>query len=224
MRQRLIARNERDLAGLDLCDTPPNFGSLRCCDVSGNVVGQTLQNTVGEFRPLRSGKLLCLFENEGAQRDGADEGNCSRTLRLPTLLSITERLQSAPLMKQLLEEFKTFILKGNILTIAVGLFIAAAFGELVTAFTKGIIDPLLGKIPGLGGYLSAWAPFGFGIGSIISAVITFTAKAAVVFFCVVKPINKLTDLAKKPADPNAPVTPPQATLDDVVAALKDLKK
>ena len=45
-----------------------------------------------------------------------------------------------------------------------------------------------------------------------------------VFFCVVKPINKLTDLAKKPADPNAPVPPPPATLDDVVAALKELKK
>ncbi len=86
MRQSLIARNERDLAGLDLCDTPPKFGSLRCCDVRGDVVGQTLQNTVGEFRPLRSGKLLCLFENEGSQRDGADEDNCSRKLQLPTLL------------------------------------------------------------------------------------------------------------------------------------------
>ena len=127
-------------------------------------------------------------------------------------------------MKSLLEEFKAFILKGNIITIAVGLFIAAAFGELVTAFTKGIIDPLLGKIPGLGGYLSSWAPGGFGIGMIISATITFIAKAAVIFFFVVKPLNRLADLAKKPADPNAPATPLPATLDDVVAALKELKK
>jgi large conductance mechanosensitive channel len=125
-------------------------------------------------------------------------------------------------MKELLEEFKTFILKGNIITIAVGLFIAAAFGELVTAFTKGIVDPLLGKIPGLGGYLSAWAPFGFGIGSIISACITFTAKAAVVFFFVVKPMNKLMGVINKPKDADAPPPPPPATLEDVVAELKAL--
>ena len=127
-------------------------------------------------------------------------------------------------MKELLEEFKAFILKGNIITIAVGLFIAAAFGELVTAFIKGIIDPLLGKIPGLGGYLSAWAPFGFGIGSIISAIITFTAKAAVVFFCVVKPINKIIALTEKPKDPGIPAAPPSATLDDVVMQLKTLNE
>ncbi len=127
-------------------------------------------------------------------------------------------------MKKLLEEFKSFILKGNIVTIAVGLFIAAAFGELVTAFTKGIIDPLLGKIPGMGGYLSNWAPFGFGIGMIISATITFLAKAAVIFFLVVKPMNRIMGLVDKPKDPNAPVPPTPATLDDVVAALKELKK
>jgi large conductance mechanosensitive channel len=126
-------------------------------------------------------------------------------------------------MKALLEEFKAFILKGNIVTIAVGLFIAAAFGELVTAFTKGIIDPLIGKIPGLGGNLMVWAPFGFGIGMILSAAITFTAKAAVVFFLVVKPMNKIMGLLEKPKDPNAPVPPPPATLDDVVKAIKELK-
>lgn len=126
-------------------------------------------------------------------------------------------------MKELLQEFKTFILKGNIVTIAVGLFIAAAFGELVTAFTKGIIDPLIGKIPGLGGYLGAWTVFGFGVGAILSACITFVAKAAVVFFCVVKPVNKLTAvLITKEAE--APRPPPTATLDDVVMQLKALNE
>ena len=126
-------------------------------------------------------------------------------------------------MKETLEEFKAFILKGNIVTIAVGLFIAAAFGELVTAFTKGIIDPLLGKIPGLGGYLSAWAPFGFQFGAIISAIITFTAKAAVIFFCVVKPINRITTVLSR-KDSDTPRPPPTATLDDVVVQLKSLNE
>lgn len=127
-------------------------------------------------------------------------------------------------MKDILKEFKDFVLKGNIVMLAVGLFIGAAFGELVTAITKGLLDPLIGKIPGMSGNLALWAPFGFGLGMILSALITFTAKAAVIFFVVVKPMNKLLSLTEKPKDPNAPTPPPPATLDDVVAALKDLKK
>lgn len=125
-------------------------------------------------------------------------------------------------MKNLLEEFKTFIMKGNIVMLAVGLFMGAAFGELVTAITKGLIDPILGKLPGMGGNLAFWAPGGIGIGLILSAIITFVAKAAVVFFVVVKPMNKLTALLEK--KPETPAGPPPATLDDVVAALKELKK
>ena len=127
-------------------------------------------------------------------------------------------------MKQLLEEFKSFVLKGNIVMIAVGLFMGAAFGELVTAITAGFINPLLGLIPGLGGSLTGWAPFGFGVGAIIFAAINFTAKAAVIFFVVVKPMNKLMALTEKKAEEAAPAGPPPATLDDVVAALKNLQK
>jgi len=126
-------------------------------------------------------------------------------------------------MKGLLEEFKTFILKGNIVMLAVGLFMGAAFGELVTAITKGMIDPIIGKLPGMEGNLAYWAPGGIGIGLILSAMITFTAKAAVIFFVVVKPMNKIMSLMEKKAE-EAPAGPPAATLDDVVAALKELKK
>lgn len=126
-------------------------------------------------------------------------------------------------MKQLLEEFKSFILKGNIVMIAVGLFMGAAFGELVTAITAGFINPLLGKIPGLGGSLSSFAPGGFGIGLILLASINFVAKAAVIFFVVVQPMNRVMAMMEKKAAVPAPVGPPPATLDDVVAAIKNLK-
>ena len=222
MRQSLIARNERDLAGLDLCDTPPNFGSLRCCDVSGNVVGQTLQNTVGEFRPLRSGKLLCLFENEGAQCDGADEGNCSRKLQLPTLLSITERLQSAPLMKTLIEEFKSFILKGNVVTLAVGVIIGVAFGKIVDSVVKDIITPLIGMVGGSPDF-SGLHIKSIMIGNFINAAISFLILAAVVFFLIVKPYNLLMAKFEKKEEAK-PAGPPPATLDDVIAELKALRQ
>lgn len=127
-------------------------------------------------------------------------------------------------MKQLVEEFKSFVLKGNIVMIAVGLFMGAAFGELVTAITTGFISPLLGMIPGLGGSLKDWSPFGFGTGLIIFAAINFVAKAAVIFFVVVKPMNRIMALTEKKAEAPAPAGPPPATLDDVVAALKNLQK
>ena len=126
-------------------------------------------------------------------------------------------------MKQLLEEFKSFILKGNIVMIAVGLFMGAAFGELVTAITAGFLNPLLGKIPGLGGSLSGFAPGGFGIGLIILAAINFVAKAAVIFFVVVKPMNRIIALMEKKAETPPPPGPLPATLDDVIAAIKSLK-
>ena len=128
-------------------------------------------------------------------------------------------------MKQLLEEFKSFVLKGNIVMIAVGLFMGAAFGELVTAINTAFISPLLGMmIPGLGGGIKGWTTFGFGTGLIIFAVIDFVAKAAVIFFVVVKPMNKIMALMEKKAEAPAPAGPPPATLDDVVAALKNLQK
>ena len=125
-------------------------------------------------------------------------------------------------MKQLLEEFKAFILKGNVITLAVGFVMGAAFGKVVEAIVAGLITPLVNAIGG-----NSNIPLHIGIiniGVILTAAINFLATAFAVFFFVVKPINKLTDLAKKPVDPNAPVPPPPATLDDVVAAIKELKK
>ena len=126
-------------------------------------------------------------------------------------------------MKNLIEEFKTFILRGNVVQLAVAVVIGAAFGGVTKAANDHLIQPLLGMLGGMQSL--AWMDARYlRIGSFLDACISFLITAVAVFFIIVKPMNKLASLSEKPKDPNAPTPPPPATLDDVVAALKDLKK
>jgi large conductance mechanosensitive channel len=107
-----------------------------------------------------------------------------------------------------LSGFKTFILRGNVVDLAVGIVIGAAFGTLVTSFVGNVITPL---IPAPGGSLSSWMitiPYTgkpLSIGAFINAVIAFIIIAAVVYFFVVLPVNSL--LARfKPQEVEAPPT------------------
>jgi large conductance mechanosensitive channel len=139
-------------------------------------------------------------------------------------------------MKQLLEEFKSFILKGNVVTLAVGVIIGVAFGKIVDSMVKDIITPLIGMIGGSPDFSGIAIGAnkvvkdgkevlegGIMIGNFINAAISFLILAAVVFFLIVKPYNMLMAKFEKKEEPK-PAGPPPATLDDVVAALKDLKK
>src|SRR5215470_9656827 len=96
----------------------------------------------------------------------------------------------------LLNEFKTFVLRGNVVDLAVGIMIGAAFSTVVQALVKDIITPLV-PAPSTSG-LSSFAPVipGIGtkllIGDFINAIISFLILAVVIFFFVVKPINALT--------------------------------
>ena len=124
-------------------------------------------------------------------------------------------------MKNLVEEFKSFILKGNVITLAVGVIIGGAFGKIVDSMVKDIITPLIGMVGGAPDF-SGLHIKSIMIGNFINAAISFLILAAVVFFLIVKPYNSLMEkFEKKPAP--TPAGPPPATLDDVVAALKSLK-
>lgn len=112
------------------------------------------------------------------------------------------------IMKKFLEEFKTFALKGNVMNMAVGVIIGAAFSDLVTSFTTNIIQPVIacigsaevqGKINlfGTGNYID--------YGAFISSVIYFIIMAFVIFM-MVKAMNKLMDLGKKKEEAPAPTT------------------
>ena len=120
----------------------------------------------------------------------------------------------------LIQDFKAFALKGNVLDLAVGVIIGGAFGKIVDSVVKDLIMPIIGAVGGSPDF-SGWKLGPILIGNFINAVVAFIILAAVVFFVIVKPASKL--MAPKPAPP-APAGPPPATLDDVVAALKELRK
>jgi large conductance mechanosensitive channel len=107
----------------------------------------------------------------------------------------------------MLSGFKQFILRGNVVDMAVGIVIGGAFGTIVTALVKDLINPtialLVGK-PDFTGISFAIRGTVFPIGDFITAVVSFVLVAAAVYFFVVTPINAL--IARSRKDP-APVDP-----------------
>ena len=108
-------------------------------------------------------------------------------------------------------EFKKFILRGNVVDLAVGVVIGAAFGAVVTALVKDFVQPLIngvtnGKkgVQGVAQYHIGSHVFMFPWGDFVSALISFLAIAAVVFFFVVQPLNRLQSLANKNKTPAEP--------------------
>jgi large conductance mechanosensitive channel len=119
----------------------------------------------------------------------------------------------------LVQEFKAFALKGNVLDLAVGVIIGGAFGKIVDSMVKDVIMPIIGAVGGSPDF-SAIKVGPVMLGNFLNAVVAFIILAAVVFFVIVKPASKL--MAPKPA-PAPPAGPPPATLDDVVKAIKALR-
>lgn len=105
-----------------------------------------------------------------------------------------------------IKEFQTFILRGNVVDLAVGVVIGAAFTGVVTAFTKDIITPIIG-IPGkmnFSDYAFTINGSKFLIGEFLNTLISFVLTALVVFFFVVRPVNWL--VARRKTDTPAEET------------------
>jgi len=120
----------------------------------------------------------------------------------------------------MLSEFQKFVLKGNVVDLSTGVIIGAAFGEIVKAFSTGIVSPLLSL---LGGKPDVSLKVGiFDLGVVISSVLGFLITAAVVFFVIIKPTNKLMALvtAKEAAAP--PAAPPASEI--LLTEIRDLLK
>ena len=105
----------------------------------------------------------------------------------------------------MLKEFRDFVLRGNVVDLAVAVVIGAAFGAVVTSFVGNFVTPLIAAIFGEPDFSDlAFTINGarFGYGSFLNALISFLAIAAVVFFFVVKPLNALQSRLKpgKPVD------------------------
>ena len=110
--------------------------------------------------------------------------------------------------------FKDFIMRGNVVDLAVGVVIGAAFTAVVSGFTKSFLEPLIKWISGGQGQMAGtWSPADgveFTYAAFINAVITFLLTAAVIYFLVVYPLNRLAERRKSGEEP-----PPSAPSEEV---------
>lgn len=102
-----------------------------------------------------------------------------------------------------MEEFKKFALRGNVMDMAVGVIIGGAFSGIVTSLTDNFINPLLNELTGTASY--TWQDVGGFASSFLSAVVNFIIMAFILF-CLMRGINKLLTIGKKPEAPAAPTT------------------
>ena len=127
-------------------------------------------------------------------------------------------------MKQFFSEFKTFIARGNVMDLAVGVIIGGAFSSITTSLVNDILNPILGIIAGDNEALAALSiqlPGGGAlmIGNFINAVLNFLIMAFAVF-CLVKAINRL--YKKKEEVPPPPPTPSAEEV--LLTEIRDLLK
>ncbi len=102
-----------------------------------------------------------------------------------------------------MEEFKKFALRGNVMDMAVGVIIGGAFSGIVTSLTDNFINPILNELTGAASY--TWADVGGFASAFLSAVVNFIIMAFILF-CLMRGVNKLMNLGKKPEAPAAPTT------------------
>lgn len=103
-------------------------------------------------------------------------------------------------------EFKAFLMRGNVVDLAIAVVIGAAFGAVVTALVSDFLTPLIAAIGGSHDFSALQFTINhstFKYGHFINAVISFVSVAAAIFFLVVKPLNHLAARRTKeaPADP-----------------------
>jgi large conductance mechanosensitive channel len=108
--------------------------------------------------------------------------------------------------------FKQFLLRGNVVDLAVGVVVGAAFGGVVTALTKDLLTPLIAAAVGKPDFSAIQLTVNgskFLIGDFINAVVSFVLVAAAIYYLVVLPVNALVSRAHRepPADPSTKKCP-----------------
>ena len=125
--------------------------------------------------------------------------------------------------KGLIGEFKEFILRGNVMDMAIGVIISGAFSAIVTALTDDFINPLINGIGGaeVGGTLKIYGGQVIRYGDFITAVINFVIMAFVLFI-MLKAVNKLMTVGKKEQEVAAEIVKTDETI--VLEEIRDLLK
>jgi large conductance mechanosensitive channel len=118
----------------------------------------------------------------------------------------------------MIKDFKTFLLRGNVVDLAVGIVIGAAFGALVTAFVADLITPIIAAIIGKPDFSALTFTINgstFKYGAFINVLIAFISIAAAVFFFVVRPVNALMARRKTTPDPESETRPCTECLSEI---------
>ena len=138
-------------------------------------------------------------------------------------------------MKKFLQEFKEFALKGNVMDMAVGVIVGAAFGNIVSSLTDNFINPLIAVITGgakkdengvmqlVGGKFSING-IDFNYGAFLSSVLNFMI-IALILFCLIKAVNTAMTVGKKKKEEEEAAKPVEPSKEEVLLTeIRDLLK
>ena len=109
----------------------------------------------------------------------------------------------------MLKGFKEFLLRGNVVDLAVAVVIGGAFGAIVTALVKDLLTPLIAALVGKPDFSALTFTINnskFLYGDFLNAVVSFVLIAAAIYFFIVVPVNAINARTRKPAAPAAPAT------------------
>jgi large conductance mechanosensitive channel len=121
-------------------------------------------------------------------------------------------------MKKVFSGFKQFILRGNVIDLAVGVAIGASFGTLVNSLVKDMLTPLIGaiaRVPDFSNLTFVINGSTFGYGNFLNALLAFCIAAIAIYFFVVLPLNTFLLRVKKEEE-SVPTSAPQPTEDTVL--------
>jgi large conductance mechanosensitive channel len=127
--------------------------------------------------------------------------------------------------RMMIREFRDFIARGNVIDLAVGIIIGAAFTAIVASIVEDLVNPLIGLI--VGGIDFSSVSFGVGdaqfkVGNFINAVIKFLIIAWIVFL-IVKAVNKMKDVAMT-VEVKEPEAPKEPSTEELLAEIRDALK
>ncbi|GAB3068412.1 large-conductance mechanosensitive channel protein MscL [Intrasporangium mesophilum] len=115
----------------------------------------------------------------------------------------------------MIKGFKDFLMRGNVIDLAVAVVIGAAFTKLINAIVDGFISPLIAAIFGKPHLDQLWNftinQANFSLGLILSAAFTFICVAAAIYFVIILPVNKLAEMRKRGEEPE-PAAPSEEIL------------
>ena len=118
-------------------------------------------------------------------------------------------------MKSVLAEFREFVLRGNLVDLAIAVVLGAAFGAVVTSLVTNMVTPLIAAIGGQPDFSDLHFTINesqFNYGAFLNALLSFIVIAAVIFFLVVKPVNALLARNKAEDEPKAESPTPDVML------------